>query len=85
MREEDKIKEGILFSPVDPTLKAIKLKTHNLNVDNNNTYEDETEKRSRILSEILGEFGEDSFIQGPIAFHYGKHTKIGKCFLVISI
>ena len=24
--------------------------------------------------------GEGSFIQGPIAFHYGKHTKIGKNF-----
>lgn len=52
MREEEKIKEGILFSPADPELKAIKLKTHNLNVDYNNTYEDETEKRAAILSEI---------------------------------
>ena len=24
--------------------------------------------------------GEGSFIQGPIAFHYGKHTRIGKRF-----
>lgn len=52
MREEEKIKEDILFSPADPELKAIKLKTHNLNVDYNNTYEDETEKRAAILSEI---------------------------------
>lgn len=80
MREEEKIGAGILFSPADPELKAIKLKTHNLNVDYNNTYEDETEKRAAILSEIIGEFGEGGFIQGPIAFHYGKHTKIGKDF-----
>lgn len=80
MREEEKIAAGILFSPADPELKAIKLKTHNLNVDYNSTYEDETEKRAAILSEIIGEFGEDGFIQGPIAFHYGKHTKIGKNF-----
>lgn len=80
MREEEKIGAGILFSPADPELKAIKLKTHNLNVDYNNTYEDETEKRTAILSEIIGEFGEGGFIQGPIAFHYGKHTKIGKNF-----
>lgn len=80
MREEEKIKEGVLFCPGDPELKAIKLKTHNLNVDYNNTYEDEVEKRAAILSEIIGEFGEGSFIQGPIAFHYGKHTKIGKNF-----
>ncbi len=80
MREEEKIAAGILFSPADPELKAIKLKTHNLNVDYNSTHEDEAEKRTAILSEIIGEFGEGGFIQGPIAFHYGKHTKIGKNF-----
>lgn len=80
MREEEKIRAGILFCPGDPELRAIKLKTHNLNVDYNQTYENETEKRSEILSEILGEFGDGGFIQGPIAFHYGKHTKIGKNF-----
>ena len=80
MREEEKIKAGILFCPGDPELRAIKLKTHNLNVDYNNTHEDETEKRAAILAEIVGELGEGSFIQGPIAFHYGKHTKIGKNF-----
>lgn len=80
MREEEKIAAGILFNPADPELKKIKLKTHNLNVDYNQTHEDEVEKRREILSEIIGEFGENGFIQGPIAFHYGKHTKIGKNF-----
>lgn len=80
MREEEKIKAGILFNPADSELKAIKLKTHNLNVDYNNTHENEVEKRTKILSEIIGEFGDGGFIQGPIAFHYGKHTKIGKNF-----
>ena len=80
MREEEKIQAGILFSPGDPELVAIKLKTHNLNVDFNRTHEDEVEKRNSILNEIIGEFGEGSFIQGPIAFHYGRHTKIGKNF-----
>ncbi len=80
MLEEEKIRAGILFNPADPELKAIKRKTHNLNVDYNQTYEDETEKRSAILSEIIGAFGEGGFIQGPIAFHYGRHTTIGKNF-----
>lgn len=75
--EEEKIRAGILFCPADSELKAIKLKTHNLNVDYNKTHEDEYEKRAAILSEIIGKFGEGGFIQGPIAFHYGKHTKIG--------
>ncbi len=80
MREEEKIKAGILFCPADPELKAIKLKTHNLNNDYNATYENETEKRAAILAEIIGELGEGSFLQGPIYFHYGKHTRIGKSF-----
>ncbi len=80
MREEEKIKAGILFNPGDPELKAMKLKAHNLNVDYNQTYEDETEKRAAILAELIGELGEGSFIQGPIAIHYGKHTRIGRNF-----
>lgn len=78
MREEEKIAAGILFCPGDSELRAIKLKTHNLNIDFNRLYEQETEKRMEILNEILGEIGEGTFLQGPITFHYGKHTKIGK-------
>ncbi len=80
MTEEEKIFAGILFCPADPELKAMKLKAHNLNNDYNMTYEDETEKRATILSELVGSLGENSFIQGPVYFHYGKHTKIGKNF-----
>lgn len=80
MSEEEKIMAGILFDPANPELKAIKTKTHNLNVDYNQTHEDDTQKRAEILSQIIGAFGEGGFIQGPIAFHYGKHTRIGKNF-----
>ena len=80
MREEEKIDAGLLFDPSDPELRAIKRKTHDLNTEYNATLEGETERRAEILGEILGEFGEGGFIQGPIFFHYGKHTKIGKRF-----
>ena len=40
-------------------------------------HEDETEKRRAILSEMFNEFGEGSFMQGPIYIHYGVHTSIG--------
>ena len=53
-QEEKKIAAGVLFCPGDPELKAIKLRTHNLNVEYNQTFEDETEKRSRIIHEIVG-------------------------------
>ena len=80
VKEEERIFQGIVFCPGDPELAALKLRTHNLNVDYNNTYEDEYEKRAAILGEILGEMGEGTRSQGPIAFHYGKHTKIGRNF-----
>ena len=80
VKEEERIFQGIVFCPGDPELVALKLRTHNLNVDYNNTYEDEYEKRAAILGEIQGEMGERTRIQGPIAFHYGKHTKIGRNF-----
>ena len=81
MTEREKLEAGLLFCPADPELKAIKLRTHKLNQDYNRLYEDETEARGRILSEILGGLGEGSFLQGPITFHYGIHTRIGKrCF-----
>ena len=75
--EEEKIFAGTMFAPGDPELRAIKLRTHNLNVDYNRTYEDETEKRAEILRQIVGKMGENCFMQEPIYFHYGTHTTIG--------
>ncbi|MBR4236200.1 MAG: sugar O-acetyltransferase [Clostridia bacterium] len=80
MNEESRIFKGVLFAPGDTELRKIKLRAHDLDTDYNKTYEFETEKRAEILSALLGDFGEGSFIQGPIAFHYGVHTHIGKRF-----
>ena len=78
MNEEQKIFAGKLFCPGDPDLKAIKLKSHNLSAQYNQTMEDETEKRQTIIRQLFAEVGEGSFLQGPIYIHYGQHTKIGK-------
>ena len=69
---------GLLFSPAEPWRKERKRKTHNLNLEYNRLYEDQTEAREAILREILGELQEGVFLQGPITFHYGIHTKIGR-------
>ena len=69
---------GFLFSPAEPWRKERKRKTHNLNLDYNRLYEDQTQEREAILREILGELNEGVFLQGPITFHYGVHTKIGR-------
>ena len=69
---------GLLFSPAEPWRKEIKLKTHKLNIDFNRLYEDQTAERNAILRQILGELNEGVYLQGPITFHYGIHTKIGR-------
>src|SRR5574344_576437 len=78
MSEEAKIFRGELFSPGDPELKAIKLRAHKLSARYSRTDEDDGELRATLAQLILAEFGEGSFLQGPVFFHYGKHTKIGK-------
>lgn len=80
MSEEEKIFKGILFSPGEPELKEIKLRTHNLCTEYNSTFEDETEKRQAIISNIFHDIGENGRLQGPIYIHYGKHTEIGDHF-----
>ena len=80
MTEEEKALSGILFSPGDPGLAAMKLKAHNLNIAYNAVQEDETEKRDYILNNLLGSIGENCRIQGPVYFHYGKHTTMGDHF-----
>lgn len=80
MREEERIRKGILFSPSDPELKEIKRRSHNLSQQYSLTYEDQSEEREMILQQLLGSKGEGGFIQGPIFFHYGAHTRIGDHF-----
>ena len=76
--EEKKIMAGILFAPGNPELRAIKMRSHKLSAEYSRTNEDDVEVRKHLLEMILGEIGEGTFMQGPIFFHYGIHTKIGK-------
>ena len=78
MTHDDRRAAGLLFTPGDPELKAQKLKAHKLNQDYNRLYEDQTEERAAILKELVGFLGEGSFLQGPVTFHYGIHTRIGE-------
>ncbi len=80
MNEEDKILAGILFSPADPALKAIKQRTHDLCAEYNRTLEKESEKRRALVGKIFKSAAEGVFLQGPIYIHYGKHTTLGKNF-----
>ena len=57
MKEEEKIFKGILFSPGDPELKAIKMRSHKLSAQYSQTEEDDIEIRTALAKMILKEFG----------------------------
>ena len=78
MTEEEKIFAGQMFCPAHPELKAMKLRSHKLSAEYSRTNEDDTEVRAQLLQLICGRFGAGSFMQGPIFFHYGRHTTIGE-------
>ncbi len=78
--EEKRLLKGVLYAPGNPELRKMKLRAHNLSQEYSQTFEDEVEKRSAILSQLIGKFGKGSFIQGPVFFHYGSHTEIGDSF-----
>ena len=72
----------MLFASEEPDLIEKKLKAHRLSQEYSLSFEEEKEKRDRILHELLAEIGEGTFMLGPIRFHYGCHTKIGaQCFM----
>lgn len=76
----------MLFSPGDPELKAIKREAHRRSMEYNATFEDEIEKREELLAGLLAARGEKTFFQGPITFHYGIHTRVGKrCFFNFNL
>ncbi|MDY3279945.1 MAG: sugar O-acetyltransferase [Eubacteriales bacterium] len=79
--EEQRIFDGKLFAPGHPDLRAIKLRSHKLSLAYSQLPEDETAQRNALLVQILGgPVPEGCFIQGPVFFHYGVHTRIGKRF-----
>ena len=81
MTEEERALSSLPFDPEVPELVAKKKKAHRLSQEFNSLFEDQQEERYAILHELLGEFGEGSWCLGPLRFHYGCHTRIGKkCF-----
>ena len=70
--------KGEMFSPAEDGRVEIKKRTHRLNQEYNRLTDYEPERRREVLREILGELNENVVVQGPVTFHYGVHTKIGK-------
>lgn len=68
-------------SEVDELVEK-KAKAHRLSRQFNQLYEEDAEERRKILNSLLDECKEGTTMLGPIYFHYGCHTRIGKeCFM----
>ena len=70
--------KGSLFSPAEEWRTEIKKRAHALNQKYNELTEYQPDERKEVLRELLGELNEGVSFNGPIRFHYGVHTKIGK-------
>ena len=67
---------GKLFDAHCRELTGIKHRTHELCREYNATGEADPRRRE-LMEQILGEMGEDTFLQGPVQFNYGCNTRMG--------
>ena len=82
MTEEERIFSGELYSSEEPELIEKKRKAHRLSQEFNALFETDESERQAILEDLLCRIGEGTRMLGPIRFHYGCHTTIGKaCFM----
>lgn len=78
MTEKEKMLNGFLYDTSDRELAEMRQKAHKLCKKYNDTFEDEEQKRNEIISELLPNLGEMTYLQGPIQFDYGIFTTFGK-------
>jgi len=79
MTEEERIFQGLLFSSEEPELIAKKERAHRLSQEYSALFETDRDARERLLRELLAAVGEGTRMLGPIHFHYGCHTRVGRC------
>lgn len=78
MTEFEKMCAGMLYDTSDKELVAARRKAHNLSKDYNDTYEDEEEKRAKILKKLCPNLGKGCYLQGPVQFDYGTNFFTGE-------
>lgn len=81
MTEQEKMLKGMIYDPSDKELTEKRIKAHRLSKNFNDTFEDEEEKRTELLKQLVPDLGEGSVLNAPIFFDYGVFTSFGKnCF-----
>lgn len=75
--EKEKMLNGKIYDMSDKELERIRAKARKLTKSYNDTFDTETEKRNKILAQLLPHMGAGTYIQGPIQFDYGCFIKTG--------
>lgn len=78
MTEKEKMLQGFIYDASDKELVEMRRKSHKLCKLYNDTFEDEEEKRSQIIAELLPNSKKGLYLQGPIQFDYGVFTSFGE-------
>jgi maltose O-acetyltransferase len=69
---------GELYDPLDKELSDDRLKARLLIKSLNDTREDESEERGRILKKLIPDAGRDLWLQPPFYCDYGSNMKVGE-------
>jgi maltose O-acetyltransferase len=75
--EKEKMLAGELYNALDKQLSDDRLKARLLIKELNDSREDQSEERSRILKALIPSAGADFWLQPPFYCDYGSNIKIG--------
>ncbi|MDY6939151.1 MAG: sugar O-acetyltransferase [Cyanobacteriota bacterium] len=78
--EKDKMLSGQLYDPLDPQLSQERQRARLLLQHINQTRDDQTEERNRLLQELIPAMGRDAWIEPPFYCDYGSNIVIGDKF-----
>src|SRR5690606_6836411 len=78
--EKQKMIAGELYLAGDPELRADRLRARKLVREFNESQDDQIEKRTSILKQLLGSTGNNLYMEPNIRFDYGYNTYVGENF-----
>lgn len=78
--EKEKMLNGELYDPTDPTLIADRNRVRNLTRQYNNTKPDDHTDRQALIDELFGSVGDECQIEPPFRCDYGYNIHVGENF-----
>ncbi len=76
--EKEKMLDGEMYDPLDPQLSEERMRTRLLIKALNDTREDQTEERTRLLKELIPQAQAGLWLQPPFYCDYGSNMIVGE-------